>query len=463
MPWKTKSGRVAIVVGVVLLGAVALPLANLAAARETIAALGGPPAFATLSDTLQRKCVDCHAPELARMPLYARLPGASSLIQMDQRQASAQWTLSREELSGKRPLTDSQQAKLEWVLAAGGMPPPQYLVMHWTSSLSATDRAVATDYIAGMRRATPEAQSMAPAHRTEPVQVLLPPKGLNSNQVELGRLLFHDQRLSGDGSVSCATCHALNKGGTDQLPVSVGIHGQKGNVNDPSVFNSSYNILQFWDGRAADLEAQAGGPVENPVEMGAAFPAVIDKLKGVEDYVTRFTELYPGEGITSRTITHAIAEFERSLVTVGAPFDKYLMGDDAAISDVAKRGYALFKSTGCSQCHFGPAVGGRSFERFGVFRDYFADRGHVTEEDHGRFNVTHRESDRYRFKVPILRNATVTQPYFHDASAKDLTAAVSVMARYQIEDGLRPDEIAPIVSFIESLTGTYQGKPVDEL
>jgi cytochrome c peroxidase len=304
---------------------------------------------------------------------------------------------------------------------------------------------------------------MIPVHRAEPVQVLLPPKGLQPEKVVLGRMLFHDPRLSGDGKVACSTCHPLNKGGTDQLPVSVGIRDQKGTINDPSVFNSSYNILQFWDGRAADLQAQASGPVENPIEMGAKFPAVTETLKALTEYAEPFTKVYPNEGITKQSITNAIAEFERSLVTVDSPFDKYLRGDQSAISDEVKHGYTVFKSAGCSMCHFGPAVGGRSFERFGVFRDYFADRGNVKEEDNGRFNVTHQESDRYKFKVPILRNVTVTHPYFHDASAQDLRQAVTVMARYQLEDSLRDDDIGLVVKFLDSLTGTYQGKPLDRL
>ena len=157
---------------------------------------------------------------------------------------------------------------------------------------------------------------MAPARRGEPVQILLVPANLNPDKVELGRLLFHDQRLSGDGTVSCATCHGLDKGGADQAPVSTGIRGQKGNINDPSVFNSSYNVRQFWDGRAEDLYEQAGGPVENPVKWEPAFRVVIAKLTEVDDYRQRFAALYAAEGISRRTITDAIAEFEKSLVTV---------------------------------------------------------------------------------------------------------------------------------------------------
>jgi cytochrome c peroxidase len=411
---------------------------------------------------LQKKCVDCHAPEFARLPWYASLPLASRLIATDQRRGAAFWQLTREELGGRAPLDEAALAALEWMVAGGDMPPAQYLLLHWSSRLTAGDRAVVGEYVTAIRSTTPEAREMAPARRGEPVQILLAPANLNPDRVELGRLLFHDQRLSGDGTVSCASCHGLEKAGTDQAPVSTGIRGQKGGINDPSVFNSSYNIRQFWDGRAKDLNEQAGGPVENPVEMGAHFPAVIAKLTEVDDYRQRFAALYAAEGISRRTITDAIAEFEKSLVTVGSRFDRYLRGDDAAISEEEKQGYARFKSVGCSACHFGPAVGGRTFEKFGVWRDYFADRGNVREADYGRFNVTHRESDRYKFKVPILRNVTVTYPYFHDASARDLTQAVTVMGRYQLEDGLRDRDVGPIVKFLGSLTGTYRGKPIDK-
>jgi cytochrome c peroxidase len=458
----SRTGRVAwIVGGIVLLGGLSMPLSNLVSKRTLTATEGGPISWAKVSATLQNKCVDCHAPEFARHPWYASLPLATRVVAADQKKGAAAWKLTREELSGRAALDETALAALEWVVTGGHMPPAQYLLLHWQSSLTASDRAGIGEHVTSIRSTTPEAREMAPARRGEPVQILLAPTNLNPDKVELGRMLFHDQRLSGDGTVSCATCHPLGKGGTDQAPVSTGIRGQKGPINDPSVFNASYNVLQFWDGRAKDLYEQAGGPVENPVEMGARFPAVIAKLTEVDDYRQRFTALYAAEGISRRTITDAIAEFEKSLVTVGSRFDRYLRGDDAAISEEEKQGYARFKSAGCSACHFGPAVGGRTLEKLGIWRDYFADRGHVRPADYGRFNVTHQEWDRYRFKVPILRNVTVTHPYLHDAAAQNLKQAVTVMARYQLEDGLKDREIDLIVKFLGSLTGTYGGKPID--
>jgi cytochrome c peroxidase len=452
-----------IVSGLALLGLLLVPLSNLISARTLLTVEGGPGPWAKVSPILQRKCVDCHAQEFALLPWYAHLPLIGRLIQYDQQQGAAGWHMTREEITGRSPLDEAALAALEWKVGGGDMPPPQYWLLHWSSRLTSGDRSMIGEHITAVRSTSPEAQQMAASRRGEPLQILLAPSNLDPRRVELGRLLFHDRRLSGDGTVACASCHALNRGGSDQARVSTGIRGQKGNINDPSVFNASYNIRQFWDGRAKDLNEQAGGPVENPIEMGARFPAVIAQLTAVDDYRQRFLGLFAAEGISRRTITDAIAEFEKSLVTVGSRFDRYLRGDDAAISQEEKLGYARFKSAGCSACHFGPAVGGRTFEKLGVVRDYFAARGHVSEPDYGRFNVTHLEEDRYRFKVPILRNVAVTHPYLHDASAQNLQQAVTVMARYQLEDGPNDQEIGWIVKFLESLTGTYQGKPVDKL
>jgi cytochrome c peroxidase len=349
------------VLGMVLLAVLAVPLVNLGASRAPIAVEAGPASWAKVSPILQNKCVDCHAPELAHMPWYAKLPPASWLIQADQRRGSAFWRLTRAELTARTALDEARLAALEWASAEREMPPPQYLALHWTSLLTTSDQALIRNHITALRSATPEGRQMAAAHRGKPIQILLAPTDLVPAKVELGNRLFEDRRLSGDGTVSRASCHGLDKGGTDQSAVSTGIRNQTGGINDPSVFNSSYNVRQFWDGRAQDLYEQAGGPVENPIEMGARFSDVIARLGEVEDYRQRFAQVYGAEGISKRTITDAIAEFEKSLVTVDSPFDKYLRGDDGAITPEQKQGYALFKSVGCSTCHFGPAVGGRTF------------------------------------------------------------------------------------------------------
>lgn len=284
---------------------------------------------------------------------------------------------------------------------------------------------------------------------------------ISKKKLALGKQLFHDTKLSGDGSVSCATCHALSKGGVDHLKVSTGIKDQKGPINAPSVYNSAQNFVQFWDGRAASLEEQAAGPVANPLEMGGAWPAVIEKIAADADYAAKFAEYYRGE-ISKETITSAVADFERSLATPDAPFDKYLNGDKAAISDDAKRGFVLFNETGCTSCHTGSYFGSESFQK--LADNYFTARGGaVTHADNGRFNVTGDEADRHVFKIPMLRNVAVTFPYFHDGSVSDLEEAVKIMARHQLGTELKDSEAAAIAAFLKSLTGEYEGVPLDRM
>jgi cytochrome c peroxidase len=280
----------------------------------------------------------------------------------------------------------------------------------------------------------------------------LPEVKVDENKVELGRLLYFDTRLSGDGTLSCASCHSFDKGGADAAKTSTGIRGQLGPINSPTVLNAHLNFVQFWDGRAKDLEEQALGPVENPLEMGATWPEVVERLKADERLVEKFDALYD-DGVTKENVANAIAEFERSLSTP-APFDRFLEGDEDAISDEAKRGRDLFVQTGCTSCHSGPGLGGTMFQKFGLLEDYFPIRGgELTEADLGRYNVTKDEADKHMFKVPILRNVALTAPYFHDGSVDDLGAAVQIMARVQLRKELAPDEVKAIVAFLETLTG----------
>ena len=294
-----------------------------------------------------------------------------------------------------------------------------------------------------------------PVNAGEPITPLPETVNLDQAKVGLGRKLFFDPRLSRDNTVSCATCHDLAAGGADGRRFSIGIDGLVGGVNAPTVLNSRYNFRQFWDGRAASLEEQAAGPVHNPVEMGSTWSQVLEKLGSDSDVVAAFEEIYT-DGMTAEAITDSIAEFERSLVTP-ASFDRYLRGDESAISDLAKRGFHLFKRYGCVSCHQGRNLGGNMYQRFGVFGDYFADRGTGSPADLGRFNVTGRESDKNVFKVPMLRNVALTPPYFHDGSVARLDNAVRVMARYQLGVEIPPDDRDAIVAFLHSLTGTELG------
>lgn len=295
------------------------------------------------------------------------------------------------------------------------------------------------------------------AQSDEPIKPILPEPKLDARKVALGDRLFHDKRLSKDNSMACAGCHNLARGGVDGLQSSTGIGGAKGPINAPTVFNSSRNIRQFWDGRAATLEEQAAGPVHNPKEMGSNWVEVLGKLTQDTALVGEFKTAYP-DGLQSKNIQDAIAEFERSLTTPGARFDKYLLGDKTALSTDELRGYQLFKAYGCVACHQGMNVGGNMFQTFGVMGDYFKKRGNVTEADLGRYNVTKNEADKHVFKVPSLRNVALTAPYFHDGSARTLNDAVDVMFKYQLGRPASPQDQELIVKFLYTLTGEYKGK-----
>jgi len=293
----------------------------------------------------------------------------------------------------------------------------------------------------------------------EPIQPIPTDQKLNAQKVSLGESLFNDKRLSKDNSVSCASCHDLNKGGTDNRVVSIGIGGAQGSINAPTVFNSGLNFRQFWDGRSSSLEEQSADPIQNAKEMGSQWPEVLAKLQADGNFVSRFKQSYP-DGIQIKNIQNAIATFERSLLTPNSRFDKYLRGDNAAINADELHGYQLFKTYGCIACHQGVNVGGNMFQKFGVMGDYFKKRGNVTEADMGRFNVTKDNDDKNIFKVPSLRNIALTAPYFHDGSAKTLNDAVDVMFKYQLGRVASREDKEAIVKFLGTLTGEYKGKPL---
>lgn len=299
------------------------------------------------------------------------------------------------------------------------------------------------------------------AVRSEFIQPVPYPDGLNSDKVSLGERLFHETRLSGDNSISCASCHVLDSGGVDGLPHSFGVNDIEGDINTPTVFNSGLNYSQFWDGRAATLEEQINGPISNPKEMASNWPEVISRLKADQGYAASFAAIYEN-GINADNIRDAIATFERSLNAVDSRFDQYLRGDDQAITDDERKGYELFKSYGCVACHQGQNVGGNMFQKLGIMGDYFADRGNETEADLGRFNVTRDKMDRHVFKVPSLRLSVLTAPYLHDGSAETLQAAIEVMAEYQLGRNIPDQDTGLIIKFLHALTGSYKGKPLHE-
>jgi len=266
-------------------------------------------------------------------------------------------------------------------------------------------------------------------------------------RVELGRVLYHDPRLSRSQEISCNSCHGLDRYGVDGEPTSAGHKGQRGERNAPTVYNAALHVAQFWDGRAKDVEEQAKGPVTNPVEMAMPSAPDVDRiLRSIPGYAPLFRAAFPGEPdpVSFGRAALAIAAFERTLVTP-APFDAFLAGDDAALSEPQQRGLATFLEVGCPTCHVGPAVGGAMFQKLGLVHPY-------ATADPGRFAVTRSEADRGVFKVPSLRNVAQTGPWFHDGRIATLDDAVRKMAWHQLGRELTAAQTRDVVAFLESLT-----------
>ena len=295
----------------------------------------------------------------------------------------------------------------------------------------------------------------SPAEPIQPIPLTLKQDPARS---EIGHRLFSDARLSGNGRVSCASCHDVGKGGGDRRARSAGLHEQLTEVNTPTVLNAALNFKQFWNGRVDTLEAQVDQVVQNPAEMGSTWADVIRKVAQDEGYKSAFAAAYK-DGVTKANIENAIATYERTLITPNSRFDKYLRGDANAITAAEKLGYAKFKDFGCVACHQGVNVGGNMFQKFGVMGNYFEARGNPTRSDLGRYLVTGLEGDKNVFKVPSLRNVALTAPYFHDASAKTLEVAVDVMFRYQLGRVASKEDKESIVRFLETLTGELGGQP----
>lgn len=284
--------------------------------------------------------------------------------------------------------------------------------------------------------------------RDEPVQPLEAPKVTNPAKVELGKKLFFDPRLSRSGFISCNSCHNLSMGGSDNLKTSIGDKWQQGPINSPTVLNSSLSLAQFWDGRAANLQEQAGGPIANPGEMAYTHELAVETLRSIPGYVAEFKSVFGSASIDIERITDAIAAFEETLVTPHSPFDLWLQGDDKALTERELAGYTLFKESGCVACHHGPALGGTSFQKMGLLEPYKTSNPAI-----GRAAVTGKDEDRMSFKVPTLRNVELTYPYFHDGEAETLEEAVDVMGRLQLGRKYTEQETADIVAFLKTLTG----------
>jgi len=270
--------------------------------------------------------------------------------------------------------------------------------------------------------------------------------------IALGQKLYFEKAISINNTQSCNSCHPIDNkdAGVDNLKTGKGALGKSGDRNDPPTMNAGFQIAQFWDGRAATLEEQAQGPPLNPIEMGMPNgEAVVERLKGITPYPAEFKKAFPGETdpVTFDTFAKVVAAFERTLITRGR-FDRFIDGDKQALTRQEIEGMRTFINVGCVQCHSGPNLGGMTFQKMGVFHDY------TNIEDLGRFEVTKLESDKYVFKVPMLRNVTLSAPYFHDGRVGNLAEVVDQMGSLQLNKKLQDVEINNILRFLTTLADT---------
>ena len=368
-----------------------------------------------------------------------------------------------EAISNGKAVNEVDLAKVEKTVMDGTMPLAKYYLVHWGSFLTKKKSDIFLEWIKEHRAHFYPNPLAAAEFANESVRPIPDSVEYDKAKAELGNVLYHDTRLSADGTVSCATCHGINTGGVDNLKYSEGIGGQLGGVNAPTVYNAYFNFVQFWDGRAANLAEQAAGPPLNPVEMGcSSFDEIVARLSEDKAFVEAFNLVYP-EGLSQATITDAIAQYEMTLITPNSRFDRYLKGEKDAMTAEEIAGYELFKEYSCATCHAGVNMGGLSFELMGQRADYFKDRelqekSGLTDGDNGRWAQTGVERDRYRFRTPGLRNVELTYPYYHDGSVKTLEEAVRMMAKYQVGEELTEQEVAGITGFLHTLTGEYNGK-----
>ncbi|WP_303949450.1 cytochrome c peroxidase [Desulfovibrio piger] len=416
--------------------------------------------FASVSGIVQDKCMACHSRGYD-LPFYAKVPGIRGIIEKDYRDGIRALDLNQELVQRKdRPVGETVLAKMEWVILNDTMPPAKFAVVHWGSRLSDQDKKDILTWVAESRKAH-YATDAAPEHANEPIQPIPRRLPVDEAKVALGKALFNDARLSADSTVACATCHAMDKAGTDNGRFSEGIRKQLGDVNAPTTFNAVFNFVQFWDGRAADLQEQAGGPPLNPIEMGSRdWDEIVARLAADAALTAKFRAVYP-DGWSGRNITDAIAEYEKTLISPDSRFDRWLRGDKSALTAAEAEGYERFKAYRCASCHVGKSMGGQSYEYLDLKKDYFADRGgKPLGSDKGRFNASGREEDMHRFKVPNLRNVELTHPYLHDGTVTTLDEAVRIMGVYCSGLDVPQKDRALIVGFLRTLTGRHEGHPV---
>lgn len=404
-------------------------------------------------------CTDCHS-DSPNIPFYAKLPVAKDLIMKDIDEGYKAFDivpLINALENGTAP-NEVDLAKIERTTIDGTMPLAKYYFVHWGTSVTKGKKEAMLEGIKTLRAEFYPNTLAAAEFANESIRPIPDKVDYDPEKAALGKELYSDTRLSADGTISCATCHDVKTGGVDNKSYSEGIDGQLGGVNAPTTFNAVFNFVQFWDGRAADLAEQAAGPPLNPVEMGSKdFEEIADRIAEDEDFTKRFTDVYP-EGLNEQTITDAIAEYEKTLLTPNSPFDRYLKGDMSAMSKEQIEGYKIFKEYNCNSCHAGVNMGGLSYEMMGKRKNYFKDReltlkSGLTDGDNGRWAQTGVERDRYRFKTPSLRNVSLTWPYYHDGSVETLEEAIAKMARFQVGKTMPKAKVDKVKLFLDAQTG----------
>jgi len=364
-----------------------------------------------------------------------------------------------EHFNSGRPIDEALLVKVREVVFHRSMPPVSYRIIHWKSAITKDKQKILLHWTYERMASDHNWPLPTKEHPFEPVLPLPDSLPADLAKVNLGRILYHDPRLSADSTVSCATCHNLGRAGVDNLDYSVGAYGQPGMYSTLTTYNAVFHPVFFWEGTASTLPIQAAMILVDPVIMGnESLEPVIERLKADIPFTKLFTQTYP-DGFTVESITDALAEYHKVLITPDAPFDRYLQGDSEAIGPDAKKGYQLFKRLGCASCHNSIGVGGNSFQYMGLSNNFFSTGDRISLPDLGRYRLTARQEDIHKFKVPGLRNIELTHPYFHNASAPDLETAVEAMAFHQRDMSINKGKVHQIVSFMQTLTGTFREMP----
>ena len=405
----------------------------------------------------QNGCYSCHSGQDGT-PFYAKLPFADPILAHVEI-GTRFWDLRREDLENPSEVLLS---KLQHSVTSGNMPLVEYKLIHWGTGFNKAEKSLLTDWILSQRQerfATGTACEAYAQHALQPIPDSL---ATDIRKVTLGRKMYNEARVSLDGTLSCATCHVIDQGGADSrgTRTSEGIYGQFGGINAPTVLNAAFNVEQFWNGRAHTLADQAAGPPVNPVEMGdQTWEQICERLSQDASLVAEFQSIYP-EGITQATVTDAIAEYEKTLITPNDRLDQMLKGDENALTEEEKKGLAAFMDNSCAVCHVGKTLGGQSFETLGIYEDYYAAREQsnpdivYNDDDKGLAGFTGDTADLHRFKVPGLRNISKTSPYFHDGTQATIEDAVRAMFRFELGVKEAPEsDVASISAFLRTLDG----------